>query len=88
VFLLVLPVGFLVAGFAFGRWWVVFSAAATWIVLAVFLYVNDGWYGAGWGDFGIAFNVMAAVATVVGSAVGVGLRQLSGGGRASRAASA
>jgi hypothetical protein len=72
--LLVLPTLFTVAGFLIGRWTVVAAALATWIALAVFLYANDGWYGAGWGDFGIAFNVLAAAATVVGAAVGVGLR--------------
>jgi hypothetical protein len=81
VLLVALPVGFFLAGLVIGRWWVVLAALATWGVLAGFLYVNNGWYGAGWGDFGIAFNVMAAVATVVGSIVGVGARRLSGFGR-------
>lgn len=82
--LLVLPVGFLLAGLLIGRWWVVLSAVGTWIALAVYLYVNNGWYGAGWGDFGIAFNVMAAAATVAGAALGVTVRRLSRGSRPAR----
>jgi hypothetical protein len=61
------------------RWWVVGAALATWIGLAIFLYVNDGWHGAGWGDFGIAFNVIVAAATVLGAALGVGLRYAASG---------
>ena len=77
--LFVLPAAFLVAGLVIGRWWVVAAALATWIGLAMFLYVNDGWHGAGWGDFGIAFNVISAAVTVIGAAVGVGLRYAASG---------
>jgi hypothetical protein len=73
---LLLPIGFAILGALIGRWWVVFAALLTWLALAAFLFANDGWYGAGWGDFGIAFNVIAAIATVVGAAVGVGAQRI------------
>jgi hypothetical protein len=83
--LLILPAAFAVAGLVIGRWWVVAAALATWIALAVFLYANNGWHGAGWGEFGIAFNVIAAVATVLGAALGVGLRYAASGNHRARA---
>jgi hypothetical protein len=83
--LFVLPAAFLVAGLVIGRWWVVATALVTWIGLAIFLYVNDGWYGAGWGDFGIALNVISAAATVIGAALGVGLRSAASGTARTRA---
>jgi hypothetical protein len=77
VLLLILPAAFALAGLAIGRWWVVATALATWIALAVYLYANNGWYGSGWGDFGIALNVISAAASVLGAALGVGLRYLA-----------
>jgi hypothetical protein len=77
--LLALPIGFGIAGFLIGRWWVVLAATATWLALAAFLYLNNGWFGAGWGDFGIAFNVIIAGATIIAAAVGVGVRRAATG---------
>lgn len=74
--LLILPIGFAILGAAIGRWWVVLAAFLTWLALGAFLVENNGWYGAGWGDFGIAFNVIAAIATVVAAAVGVGVQRI------------
>jgi hypothetical protein len=87
--LLLLPAGFLVAGLVIGRWWVVVAALATWAGLAAFLYENNGWHGAGWGDFGIALNVIVAGATIAAAALGVGFRRLyrSEGSRTSISAS-
>ena len=39
--------------------------------VAMFLVLNNGWYGAGWGDGGIAWNVLVACLTVAGAAAGV-----------------
>lgn len=73
------PAVFLVAGLVIGRWWVVLAAMATWTGLAVYLYVNNGWYGHGWGDFGVAITVIVATASVLGAALGVGVRYAAGG---------
>ena len=43
--------------------------------MTVFLIVNDGWYGAGWGDFGVEFNLLVAALSVLGAAAGVALRK-------------
>ena len=74
--LLLLPVAFFVLGLIVGRWWTVLAAIAVWAGIAVFLIVNDGWHGAGWGDGGILLNVTVAVATVISAAAGVGARSI------------
>ena len=51
--LLIAPAVFAVLGYAVGRWWVVILAVATCVGVTVFLVVNNGWYGEGWGDFGL-----------------------------------
>jgi hypothetical protein len=76
--LLALPLAFGAAGVVIGRWWVVLAALATWAGLAIYLVVNDGWYGHGWGEFGIAFHVISALATVAAASLGVGARRLMG----------
>jgi hypothetical protein len=73
--LLALPIGFGIAGLLVGRWWVVIAAMAGWAILAAFLYFNNGWYGNGWGEFGVMFNVLAAAATIIAAAGGVAVRQ-------------
>lgn len=79
ILLLALPIAFAVAGFVIGRWWVVLGAVATCVGLAIYLYLNDGWFGAGWGDLGIALNIIAAGATILGAAIGVALRYAASG---------
>jgi hypothetical protein len=69
--LLLFPIAFLVIGVAVGRWWVVAAAVGVVGAVAFFLVLNDGWYGAGWGDFGIALNVVMGALTVVLAVVGV-----------------
>ena len=76
--LLLLPVAFFLLGLVVGRWWTVLAAIGVWAAIALFLVVNDGWHGAGWGDFGVLLNVIAAVLTVAGAAAGVGARVLGG----------
>ena len=63
-----------VIGLLGGRWWALLVPVARWAGIALFLVINDGWYGAGWGDFGIAFNVITAILSVLLAAAGVGLR--------------
>lgn len=70
-------------GLLVGQWWALTVPVVLWSGIAVFLVINDGWYGAGWGDFGIAFNVTAAALSVLLAAAGVALRR---GGIARRTA--
>ncbi len=83
--LVVLPAAFVLAGLVIGRWWVVAFGLASRGGLAVFLDVNKGWYGHGWGDGGIAINMIAAAATVLGAVLGVGLRYAASGNARTRA---
>ena len=75
--LLLITVGFSVAGLLIGRWWVPVLAAAAWAGIAIFLVANDGWEGAGWGDFGVQWNVLVAVLTVTGAVIGVATNRLA-----------
>jgi hypothetical protein len=76
--LFVVPVIFAVLGYVVGRWWMVDAAVATCVGVAVFLVVNNGWYGHGWGDFGVALNVLAGCLTVLLAAVGVAAARARG----------
>jgi hypothetical protein len=71
VSLLILPLCFFLAALLIGRWWVPLAAVAMWIGIAIFLVLNDGWHGAGWGDFGIHWNIVVATLTLAGSVIGV-----------------
>jgi hypothetical protein len=73
--LIVIPI---VVGFLVGRWWLLLALGGIWLAIAIFLVVNDGWHGAGWGDFGIALNVIAALVTFGGAAFGIALRRARG----------
>jgi hypothetical protein len=66
--------GFGLLGLLLRRWWVVFLAVAIWTGIAIFLRVNNGWYGHGWGEWGKALMVFFACLTVVASAVGPAIR--------------
>jgi hypothetical protein len=70
--LIVIPI---VVGFLVGRWWLLLALGVTFLAIAIFLLVNDGWHGAGWGDFGIALNVIAALVIFGGAALGIALRR-------------
>jgi hypothetical protein len=48
--------------------------AATWTGIAIFLRVNHGWYGHGWGDFAVTVTVFIACLTVLASALGPAMR--------------
>jgi hypothetical protein len=72
--LLLIALGCAVAGVAIGRWIGLLVPAVIWTVIATFLLLNNGWHGAGWGDFGIAWNVFAAILSVVATAAGIRLR--------------
>jgi hypothetical protein len=74
VFVLTLVVP-MVAGFLVGRWRFLLVLVGVWIGIAVFLRENNGWHGAGWGDFGIALNVIWAFLTLAAAVVGVGVRR-------------
>ena len=64
-----------ILGFLIGRWRFLLVAIGVWIGIAIFLRENNGWYGAGWGDFGIELNVLWAVLTCLSAVVGIALRR-------------
>jgi hypothetical protein len=65
-----------VVGFVVGRWWLLLLGSVVWLGIAVFLVVNDGWYGHGWGDFGEALTVLWALATLLSATVGIVARRV------------
>ena len=65
----------LVLGFVVGRWRLLLIPLAVWVGIGIFLRENNGWHGAGWGDFGIVLNVIWAALTVLSTAIGIGLRR-------------
>jgi thiol:disulfide interchange protein len=75
--LLLIAIAFSLAALLIGRWWVPILALATWLGLAIFLLANDGWHGAGWGEFGVFWNVLVAILTVSGSVIGVATNHLA-----------
>jgi hypothetical protein len=75
VVLALIPVTFGIAALVIGRGWVVALAAAVWVGIAVFLIANDGWYGHGWGEFGVAWNAIVAALTLSAAASGVLIRK-------------
>jgi hypothetical protein len=75
VVLFLFPFLFLALGAAFGTWWFLIAPVVVSAGVTVFLIVNDGWYGAGWGDFGLEFNLLVAALSVLGAAAGVALRK-------------
>lgn len=83
-----LPIAFGVLALLIGRWWAVLIPVATWTVLAGYLVVHDGWYGHGWGDFGVLLTLLSAVASLLAAAIGVGarggIRRAFGGSRQRR----
>ena len=68
----------LVAGYVIGRWRFLLVVLGIWLGIAIFLRENSGWYGAGWGAFGVLLNVIWALMTFGLAAIGVGLRKLTG----------
>ena len=64
-----------VAGLLLGRWSLLIAIAAIWIGIAVFLKVNNGWHGAGWGELGIEMNILWALLTFLAAGIGVGARK-------------
>ena len=69
--LFVAPVLFAALGVVTGRRWDVALAVAVCAAVVPFLVLNNGWYGAGGGDGGIAGNILVACLTVAGAAAGV-----------------
>ena len=62
-------------GLFIGRWWSVGVPVVGWLGIAAFLVLNNGWYGHGWGDYGIRWNVVAAALSVAAAAVGVAIHR-------------
>jgi hypothetical protein len=64
-----------------GHWWAVVVPVLVWLGIALFLFLNNGWYGGGWGDLGIELNVLAALLSVAGAVVGVVARDITASAR-------
>lgn len=62
-------------GAAVGSWHYFALVLGVLSAAAVFVILNDGWYGAGWGEMGVELNLAAAAAILLGTAGGVGLRK-------------
>ncbi|MGI8726896.1 MAG: hypothetical protein ACR2K6_04365 [Solirubrobacterales bacterium] len=76
-FLAIFVIGFAVIGFVWSTWKAPLVVAATLALVAVFLVINDGWYGAGWGEFGIQLNLMFAASVQLGVTLGTFAAKLS-----------
>jgi hypothetical protein len=76
----------LFTGLLVGRWRFLFAVLGVWLGIAIFLRENNGWYGYGWGDGGIAITVGWAVLTFLLAVLGVGLRKASSASRERTAA--
>jgi hypothetical protein len=68
---------FFALGFWSRRWSFVAATLMICAAVAAFLWINDGWYGAGWGDFGVAYNVIAGALVIIGVVVGVSVGRAS-----------
>ena len=64
-----LPVAAAVLGVGVG-WRALALPAAVWLPTAVYLVLNDGWHGFGWGEFGVLLNVVAAGAAFIAAGAG------------------
>ena len=76
---LLLFVGFFAFGAVFGTWWYLSVPVVVLAGAAVFLIANNGWYGAGWGDFGVELNLLAAALSLLAAAAGVALGKAARG---------
>ena len=68
VWLLIFFIPFVAMGFAVGRWWVLVPVVAAGVAVVVFLVVNDGIYGQGWGEGDAVFWIAGPAALVLGGA--------------------
>jgi hypothetical protein len=75
---------FFALGAASRTWWSVSVPVVISAGVAVFLIANNGWYGAGWGDFGVELNLLAAALSVLGAAAGVAFGKAARGARGRR----
>ena len=66
-----LPLVLLGLALVVGGWKVMLVPALVWMPTAIYLDVNNGWHGFGWGDSGVLWNVTVALASFL--AVGVGV---------------
>lgn len=68
--LAIFVIGFAVIGFVWSTWKAPLVVVATLGSIAVFLVINDGWYGAGWGEFGVQGNLIFAALVQLGVILG------------------
>lgn len=62
---------FALLGLAFATWRYLAGLAAFIAVAAVLLSLGGGWYGEGWGEFGIELNLLFAASVIGGATAGV-----------------
>ncbi len=62
---------FFALGLAFGTWRYLAGLTAAVAGAGLLLWVNDGPYGNGWGDFGVELNVLFAASVLFGAGFGV-----------------
>lgn len=76
--LLVFFVPFVGLGAMVDRWRVVIGLLAAYGAIALFLLANNGWYGAGWGEFGVELNLIIAGLGLFGILLGVAIAKAAG----------
>ncbi len=60
-----------------GSWRYVAATAVLFGLASAFVVVNDGWYGAGWGENGVSMNLLVGGAMLASAAAGVVLQRRS-----------
>jgi hypothetical protein len=73
-----LPLVSFALALATGRWKVILLPGVIWLAATVYLKRNNGWHGFGWGDFGIAFNLLAALTALVAVPIGIAAHHVGG----------
>jgi hypothetical protein len=72
---------FLAVGYWARRWSFVAATIGLCSAIGIALWINDGWFGAGWGEFGVTCNVIAATLVILAVALGVAAGQAAGRAR-------
>jgi len=68
----------IVLGWFTGSWKWLFAILVVVSGAAIFVIVNDGWYGHGWGDFGVTMSWLEAAFAVSVTAGAIALRRHRG----------
>lgn len=74
--LLVFFFPFVGLGVLIGHWRLVLALLGAHAWIALYLLVNDGWSGEGWGEAGVEVSLAIAVVSLLGAVAGVGASKL------------